>query len=96
MNLHRLLSAPPYLDREHLPLLLYNHSNLVKWLHATPTSRLHPLLQLIEMLLVLPWEARTIFDVDITPAPYVAKWVISRHNAETRGSALRCLGRTGT
>jgi hypothetical protein len=81
MDLHRLLSAPPYLDREHLPLLLYNNGNLVKWIHATPTSRLHPLLQLIETLLLLPQEAHTILNVDITPAPYVAEWVISRHNA---------------
>jgi hypothetical protein len=81
MDLHCLLSAPPYLDREHLPLLLYNHSNLIKWLHATPTSRLRPLLQLVEILLLLPQEARTILDIDITPAPYVAEWVISRHNA---------------
>jgi hypothetical protein len=80
-DLYHLLSAPPYLDREHLPLLLYNHSNLIKWLHATPTSQLCPLLQLVEMLLLLPQEACTIIDIDITPAPYVAKWVISRHNA---------------
>jgi hypothetical protein len=82
-DLHHLLSTPPYLNREHLPLLLYNHGNLVKWLHATPTSQLHPLLQLVEMLLLLPQEARTILNVNITSAPYVAEWVISRHNAAT-------------
>jgi hypothetical protein len=66
INLYRLSHFPQCLNKKHLPLLLYNHNNLLHWLHATPISRLCPLLRTVEDL-----------NVDTNPAPYVVEWVIS-------------------
>jgi hypothetical protein len=81
VDLYHLSHFPQCLDKKHLPLLLYNYNNLLHWLHATPISRLCPLLRAVEDLLLLPQEARCHLNVDTNPAPYVVEWVISQHSA---------------
>jgi hypothetical protein len=38
INLYHLSRFPQYLNKKHLPLLLYNYNNLLHWLHVMPIS----------------------------------------------------------
>jgi hypothetical protein len=38
INLYHPSCFPQYLNKKHLPLLLYNYNNLLHWLHMMPIS----------------------------------------------------------